>query len=66
MYIEPDVFKGSELLCSERLTMLKMMILYAVLLALLPTGYGHSWVERLYRLANGTLVGVPGFPRGNG
>ncbi|KAF2194716.1 hypothetical protein K469DRAFT_513192, partial [Zopfia rhizophila CBS 207.26] len=35
------------------------------ILALSPQGHAHSWVERAYVLSGDTIVGEPGFPRGN-
>ena len=37
-----------------------------ILSALASTAYAHTWVEQLNVIApNGTMVGTPGFPRGN-
>lgn len=44
---------------------LKMLSLVVLILSL-SVVHGHSWVERLYVVKEGKMVGDPGFPRGNG
>jgi hypothetical protein len=39
---------------------------FVVVLGIVSLARAHSWVERIYVLAEGVISGNPGYPRGNG
>ncbi|KAF2197899.1 hypothetical protein GQ43DRAFT_494744, partial [Delitschia confertaspora ATCC 74209] len=48
-----------------KITHIAALIFSLYFLSFLRNGNAHSWVERAYFVSNNTIVGQPGFPRGN-
>ena len=43
-----------------------MLSFYASILFIVCLAHAHSWVERIYVVRDGKMIGAPGYPRGNG